>query len=328
MLTNYNLGGSPEASQPTSTYHVIAGSNTTKKKLSRKFETLYLQFLEYKRPKLAAKSLHNYKAYWNSYFQIRFGKKDVQDITSEEFQLFINERLTTNKPGYVIKLLNALKTFYDYLVDFEHIGTNPLKKVNFPKYDNEKLFMLPESKISEIHHYILKIKDIRIRCMFMFLLHGRRINEVLTLKWSSINFETGHYEISSSESKSRKRLVFPLEKFMIKALQELEQTKRDDVYLFENRYTNEPFTYAWAYSKMRQFKKDLNVHQMTLHEFRHMLASVAVNNGVSLDLVAEMLGHNGLSSVKRYATLKLDAKSQAFHKAMRISLFPGNSGSI
>lgn len=291
------------------------------------FELLYRQFLEYKRPRLAPKSLHNYEAYWKSYFGTHFGYRHVGEVTSEEYQLFINERLKTNKPGYVVKLLIALKTFYEYLIDFEHVTSNPLRKVNFPKYDNEKLFMLPENKISEIHHYILKMKNPRVRCMFMFLLHGRRINEVLTLKWANIKFETGHYEISSHDSKNRKRLVFPLEKFMIKALQELEKTKRDDIFIFENRYSATPMTYSWAYSKMKRLKKDLKIAHMTMHEFRHMLASVAVNNGVSLDMVAEMLGHHGLSSVKRYTTLKLDAKSQAFNQAMRISLFPGNTGS-
>lgn len=62
--------------------------------------------------------------------------------------------------------------------------------------------------------------DIKIRTIFIWLLHGRRKGEVLNVKWEDIDFEKNIYTIDSSISKIKKTLQFSLTDALITALKE------------------------------------------------------------------------------------------------------------
>ena len=62
--------------------------------------------------------------------------------------------------------------------------------------------------------------DIKIRTIFIWLLHGRRKGEVLNIKWDDIDFEKNIYTIDSSISKIKKTLQFSLTDTLITALKE------------------------------------------------------------------------------------------------------------
>ena len=57
-----------------------------------------------------------------------------------------------------------------------------------------------------------------IRNIFAFLLTGRRISEVLGLRYSDINFETNVFKIPSSRSKGKKDLVYNLDSYLLEAI--------------------------------------------------------------------------------------------------------------
>lgn len=62
--------------------------------------------------------------------------------------------------------------------------------------------------------------DIKIRTIFIWLLHGRRKGEVLNVKWEDIDFEKNIYTIDSSISKIKKTLQFSLTDTLITELKE------------------------------------------------------------------------------------------------------------
>ena len=56
---------------------------------------------------------------------------------------------------------------------------------------------------------------------------------------------------------------------------------------------------------------------LKLHDLRHTFATLLLNNGVDLKVVAEFLGHSLLSTTNRYAHLQTETKKAAIRKVGR-----------
>lgn len=282
------------------------------------FLTLYDGYLAYRKALIAKNTYKNLKSHKTKYYNFAFKNRDIRTIKTKELQLFANKLLEDKKPASVEKIVNGIKKFYRYLHEEGLIIKNEASKVVVPKYDNKVYFMLPPQKIRKIISYIQKISTPRDKAMFLFLLHGRRINEVLTLKWSSIDIPNKKYTIEFSKSKNRKNMLFHLEEFMVETLKELNQKT---IFVFENPKTGKPCTYTTAFRIMQQLKHECGIEQMRIHDFRHLIGYLGINKGETLETIGGILGHSNIQSTQRYSALKTTKVQQGFRKVYKEYLY-------
>jgi integrase len=282
------------------------------------FIVLYNSYLSFRKPLIAHNTYKNLKSHKTKYYNDHFKGRDIRTIKTKELQLFANNLLKTKKPATVEKIVNGLKKFFRYLHEEGIIVKNESAKVIMPKYDNKKYFMLPGTKVNKIIKYIKNLECPKDKALFCFLLHGRRINEVLTLEWRNIDFQNKRYTIDYKYSKNRKTMIFSLEDFMIEALGLLNQNTK---YIFENPKTKKAFTYTTAFRLMKLLKYHCEVDNMTIHDFRHLIGYLGINQGQSLEIIGGILGHSNIQSAQRYSVLKTNKVQQAFKKIYKEHLY-------
>ncbi len=183
-----------------------------------------------------------------------------------------------------------------------------------PKFDNKKYFSLPKKEVAKLVEYIMGLDSQFYKTLYMFLLHGRRINEVLTLKYSNIDFINKTYTIGYTLSKNRKNQVFPLEDWQIVEIRKLQMVNPENIYLFQNIKTKQPITYTTVFRFHKKLRTNLELPTLTLHSFRHLVGFLMINSGYSLEVTAKVLGHQNIQSTQRYANLKMDLSKQAYSK--------------
>lgn len=280
------------------------------------FSTLWKEFLQFKSPVLARKTIKNYNTSFNSHYQSAFGSMDIRDITYKQLQDFINYKLKVYRPATVDKLKDGLKSFFLWLQDNGIVTLNPSRQIQMPKYDNKKYFAISQEKTTRVYDYLFfRMRPNFYATIFKFLLHGRRINEVLTLRWEDVDMDNKFYRIRFENSKVDKGLVFPLEDFLIEGLEKLDKTTQ---FVFESPKTKRPISYTSVLKRMKKLRSACDIQHMTIHSFRHMIGFLAINNGMSQESIAEILGHTSLSATKRYANVKLDFKRAAFSQVFGI----------
>jgi len=281
------------------------------------FIFLFRQFYDYRKPFLAKNTNANYKSHLNKYFISKFENINVQAITKHELQLYINTLLEIKRPATVEKIVITLRQFYKYLIDKGIVSYNPAENIMLPKYDNKKYFSLPKKDVRKLINYILKMKSPREKAIYAFLLHGRRINETLSIKISNINFTTGIYKLESSDSKIKKTKFWKLEQFQLDIIYNYYKTiSSNQVYLFENKKTKKPMTYTTIWRVHKDLREELNMPDFTLHMFRHTIGFLLINGGYSLEVIARVLGHTNIVSTQRYSEMKIDVATKAYSKLM------------
>ncbi len=139
-------------------------------------------------------------------------------------------------------------------------------------------------------------------------LPGCRLNEIMTLKWSEVDFENGCLWLSDSKTGAR---VVHLGPPALDLLANLERQPNNPWVICGKI----PGTYRKEIQKFWQrIRKSAGIEDVRIHDLRHSFASNAVAQGMSLPMIGKLLGHTQVQTTARYAHLAADPVKAAANK--------------
>lgn len=192
----------------------------------------------------------------------------------------------------------------------------------------------------ELGVFLEKIKDSDIEIPSMLIaFYGLRRSEAIGLKWHRVDFENNKITIAhtvTTTSINGKRIIekkdiaknrssyrtFPLipivKEFLLRVLAKQEEDKR----IFKNSYKNEenyvcvnmegnlinPDSLTKIFPK---FLEDNGLRKIRIHDLRHSIGSLLVNNGRNLQEIQEWLGHSNIQTTQIYSHLDSSSKSRS-----------------
>jgi len=275
-------------------------------------QTIYETYIELKTSILDSHVIRSYKSAYSTHIQPRFGDREISTLTYVDFQNFANALTTSGKkPKTVKNILSVLSGIYKLALKNDwYDGKNYPSMVELPKFDNKYYITIP---VDLQKKYLLAVKNFGepiYKDIFLFLLHGRRMGEVLKLKWEYVDLNHGMVYFPASRNKSRKNLSYELTDLMVDRLKslQLEAIDRQKTafitgYVFINPNTGDRFTdlrKPWA-----RLLDRAGLEYISPHKLRHLVGSYLVNE-LQLPLleVSYMLGHSDTKITQRYVNVK------------------------
>ena len=172
--------------------------------------------------------------------------------------------------------------------EFKKLEQSSKKKVTNAKDKIQTLYAEIMSRYSDQPYY---------RAMFLFVLYGRRWNEIATLHTDDVDFEKQTYTIRAENSKTNKTITYTLPIDIAIALQELAPDKGLVFYVGGKK--------VWTPKKqLAKIKEATGIPELTMHYFRHILATSLLEQGSNVAVASAMLGHSNTETTNRhYATL-------------------------
>jgi integrase len=140
----------------------------------------------------------------------------------------------------------------------------------------------------------------------LLLLTGARRNEVTQAKWDYVDFEKKTLFVPLS--KSGKPRFIALNEPALQLLSTWKAQAKND-WVFPSDRTDRPcpaLFYPWD-----RIRKRAGLPDVRLHDLRHSYASFLVNNGVSIYVVQQLLGHTQTRTTQRYSHLDRDTLNDA-----------------
>lgn len=270
------------------------------------FLELAKEYIEYKTPNWKASTITNNK----NALLIRattLHHKFIEDITLQDIQAFVNKMSIDFQPNTINGALGSLRSFLTY--NDSKISWKKLKKptaekihYNFELEDTKKIIaaMRDYSKMivnGEVYYQHLEIKNV-----FLFLLNGRRISEVLSLTFDRVTSST--YTVTADRSKINRTLTFDLTSELKQVIEEQRNISKDNkLFHFAQNTIRRHF-----YSLL----KALNYPRIRIHDIRHMIASTLLQNGTAIADISVMLGHQSVQTTERiYSTTSKEQATRA-----------------
>ena len=256
------------------------------------------------------------------------GHLRMDKITPRQIQAFVNtlskdganER--TGKPlapKTIRHNLSLISDVFTYAVKVGVAPENPCPKVMLPK-DTPK-----EKKIytrEEVERFLnlLNEEPLKYRVFFNLLIYsGFRRGEMLGLEWKDVDFENsiisvrrtsnytgkkGIYTDTTKTRKSQRTLKFPKEIMDMlrdfKEEQDAEALRLGDKWHETDRlfvkWDGRPMHNNTPYFWLGEFCEKHDLPFYGLHSYRHLFASLLVNQGVDIVTVSGALGHSAVST--------------------------------
>ena len=261
-----------------------------------------------------------------------FKLKDIKPIHIQRFVNALEER-TTHLDGKERKLTpSTIRRYYTMVQSVLHsayklglIGTNPADsdRITLPKIAEQTTEIFTQEETAVL---LDKLEDEPLQ--FKLLIHlalntGCRRGELVGLKWSDINFNTGvltvsrsnykltgEKEIKSKPTKTGKSRTIILPPYMLKMLRLYRTEQMKTRLLIGDKWQGDEWVFIQADGKpmypttptlqFSRFLKRSGLEHRKFHALRHTSATLLLSNGTNIKNVASRLGHAQLKTTNRY----------------------------
>ena len=253
------------------------------------------------------------------------GERELTDIKSTQVQNFIAQKAeryssgTVN--GIVTVLIASLKA-----AQRADIPCN-LPQLQRPQIEEKKVecFSVKEQKLIEAE----ALKDMRDWGVIICLYTGLRIGELLALEWRDVNLKTGIIMVEKSchfgkdmrgnyarivekpKTHSSCRII-PLTKQLITLLSKLKKAAQTPYVIEIKAKPANMRTYQYNFGALL---KRLSIPHRGFHTLRHTFATRAIESGMDVRTLADILGHKDPKiTLQRYAHSLIEHKFAMINK--------------
>lgn len=264
------------------------------------------------------------------------GEYELTELHPIDLQRFVSDLLvngnkrtgqglSSNFVKSVISVLqNSLKTAHILGLIPEYTAD----KIKRPKIVEKQVECFSVVEQKKIEQYVLESKKSKLKGIVLCLYTGLRIGELLALTWNDIDFQQGrlavtktchdgnvngkHCIIVDTPKTETSRRYIPLSKPLLAILKDLKKESKSD-YVVSDK--GNP---VFVRSYQRTFElllKQLDIPHKGFHALRHTFATRALECGMDVKTLSEILGHkNATITLNRYAHSLWEHKAEMMNK--------------
>lgn len=236
---------------------------------------------------------------------------EPNSINSENLDVFRDTLLSQKfTPKSVSRKLNAVKTFFRWMVESNYLISDVSKSVSHPKVESSQPKFLTPLEYRALRDIVKS--DTRISAMIELILQaGLRISEVANIKTNDITEESIKIEGYATQPER----IIPLNKPAQDALAKymIERPKVESEYVFISK-TGKPLAVRNIRATVDRFIQKAELPKYSVNDLRTTFIVENIKNGVDLILISQVSGHKRLSTTERYlelANIKESGKKQA-----------------
>ena len=269
------------------------------------------------------------------------GELTLSECNCEVMQDYICKLLNTNSfktntplaINTIYGIVQVLKQGFKLALELELIIKDPTLKIKLPQAIEKEVLALTREEQKIIENYCLSNPKTNYIGIIISLYTGIRLGELLALTWENIDFNKklmmikktsysakieGKYVIVVDKPKTKKsNRIIPLPDKLVNLLI-LHKNNSTSDYIISTRNN----TIVEVRSYQRTFDSILskcNIKHYNYHCLRHTFATRALELGMDIKTLSEILGHTNVSiTLNRYAHSLLDYKIQEMNKVVSL----------
>ena len=294
-------------------------------------------FCNYIRPSSKRRTCERYSEIIEKRLKVKLGEYELDELTPLVLQRYITEliesgNMKTGKGlaansvnGIITVIQNSLKLAYALGTIKEYAAD----KIRRPKTKEKEVTCFTLSEQKKIERAALAGKKTKWLGIVVCLYTGLRIGELLALEWKDVDFQKGVLTVSKSRHEGKdengryahivespktvsSRRCIPLPKQILCELRMLKRKSRS-VYVISNGESSIPVR-SYQRSFERLLKK-LDIPHKGFHALRHTFATRALECGMDVKMLSELLGHKDPAvTLRRYVHSLMEQKKEMMNK--------------
>ena len=229
--------------------------------------------------------------------------KTAQQITTDDLRQYLTMYQVQRRSSKVTidNIRRILSSFFSWLEDEDFIVKSPVRRIHKVKtakvvkdtYTDEALELMRDNCTTE--------RDLAL--IDLLASSGMRVGELVTLNREDLNFNERECVVIGKGNKER--LVYFDARTKIHLQNYLDHRTDGNPALFVTlKAPYHRLMIGGVETRLRELGKRLNIPKVHPHKFRRTMATTAIDKGMPIEQVQQLLGHQKIDTTMHYAMVK------------------------
>ena len=282
-------------------FHYDVSSNTTKTE-ENDDGSLIATFIAAKRIEGCSEKTLKYYQTTIEAMVSSIGKK-ICHIFTEDLRAYLTEYQSRHQSSRVTidNIRRILSSFFTWLEDEDYIIKSPVRRIHKVKTASNIKEIYSDEDLEKMCDHCEELRDLAI--IDMLASTGLRVGEMVLLNRDTINFTERECIVFGKGDKER--IVYFDARTKLHLQEYLASRTDDNPALFVTlRAPHERIKIGGIEYRLRKIGKRLNIPKVHPHKFRRTLATMAIDKGMPIEQVQQLLGHQKIDTTMHYAMVK------------------------
>ena len=228
---------------------------------------------------------------------------DVKQIVTDDIRTYLTEYQTRKQSSKVTidNIRRILSSFFSWLEDEDYILKSPVRRIHKVKTGTNIKETYSDEALELMRDNCTELRDLAI--IDMLASTGMRVGEMVLLNREDIDFNERECVVFGKGDKER--IVYFDARTKIHLLNYLNSRNDDNPALFVSlQKPYDRLQISGVEVRLRQYGKRLGLNKVHPHKFRRTLATMAIDKGMPIEQLQQLLGHRRIDTTLQYAMVK------------------------
>ena len=239
--------------------------------------------------------------------------KGIRHMQTDDLRAYLTEYQEKHGSSRVTidNIRRILSSFFSWLEDEDHILKSPVRRIHKVKTATNIKETYTDEELEKMRDNCTELRDLAI--VDMLASTGMRIGEMVLLNKVDINFNERECVVFGKGDKER--VVYFDARTKIHLQNYIASRSDDDPALFVTlRSPHTRIKISGIESRLREMGRALEIEKVHPHKFRRTLATMAIDKGMPIEQLQQLLGHKRIDTTLQYAMVKQSNVKQAHRK--------------
>lgn len=254
-------------------------------------------------------------AYYKATIEAALGTidKDIRHIETEDLRKYLTEYQQKKQSSKVTidNIRRILSSFFSWLEDEDYILKSPARRIHRVKTSTTIKETYSDEALETMRDSCQNLRDLAI--LDMLASTGMRVGEMVRLNRSDIDFNERECVVFGKGDKER--LAYFDARAKIHLQNYLASRADSEPALFVTlKAPYNRLQIGGIETRLRELGKRLNITKVHPHKFRRTLATMAIDKGMPIEQLQQLLGHQRIDTTLKYAMVKQSNVKMAHRK--------------
>lgn len=240
-------------------------------------------------------------------------QKEVKHVVTDDIRRYLTEYQERKKSSKVTidNIRRILSSFFSWLEDEDYILKSPVRRIHKIKTGINVKETYSDEALELMRDKCLELRDLAM--IDMFASTGMRVGEMVLLNINDIDFNERECVVFGKGSKER--VVYFDARTKIHLLNYLQSRTDNNSALFVSlKAPHRRLKIGGVEKRLRELGKNLGLNKVHPHKFRRTLATMAIDKGMPIEQLQQLLGHRKIDTTLQYAMVKQSNVKMAHRK--------------
>ena len=229
--------------------------------------------------------------------------KEPQEIVTEDLRKYLTEYQTSRKSSKVTidNIRRILSSYFSWLEDEDYIVKSPVRRIHKVKTAKVIKETYTDEALEIMRDNCCNVRDLAM--IDLLASSGMRVGEMSALNRDDINFNERECVVFGKGSKER--IVYFDARTKIHLQNYLESRSDSNPALFVSLASpHGRLQIGGIERRLRELGRRLDLPRVHPHKFRRTFATAAIDKGMPIEQVQQLLGHQKIDTTMHYAMVK------------------------